>query len=517
MKKSILLLSLLLFTGIIYAQQDSIVLNRAGFYAPFQEKLWETPVIWRGLPLTDFTSTGLYASYKKQDFRRTQSPREKALVGFDTHGIYHTKNDILLFGGMSAERSYEKSIPYNLTSERTDEQIVLSPHYYLAERAANWENQHYKVRAGLAVTVFKNITIAPKIHYRVQKFFRTSDPRPEIAYHHYSGELQLGYTLNKHTFYAMGSLGRRTQKNDIDYVNDLGRIDSDAAMQFSVGYGRIIRDPIPNETSSITEKIFLEQSLEKYGLGYAYTLKDGVLNLNYRFRESLEDLYESSNLTDLEEKLFRFRVKEHKTDITFLKYADNISYTLEGSYTSTTGDNYSLISPAGQNFRQEREQVSLSGGILSQNRERTVYNIRSGVTFNAHRIRDFVASVDKKVSSLEISLKAGRDLCQTEKTTWNSGIFTLWYIPVTESLETPSDRNTFMENIILPDQDYDASSRLDAGINVSCTIQAGNGNNIKIYGRGYNRFITDRSEAYASSPLLRESNFGINGGIRFSY
>lgn len=502
-------------------EKDSISLHKLDFFTPLENKLWENPLFIKELPIVNYTQTGLYYSHQNQSkLKRVQSAELTSKIVFFTKGIYRF-NKIHLFGEVSTQRSYEKNLQYNLTSNRNNTDFILTPHYYFTPRKGKWENQHYNIKGGIASVLLKKIDIAATVNYTTEKFFRTIDPRPEITNLNYGGKIQLGTSIKNHQVYGILGFDKQTTSVEIVYLND-GLVNQEAKMAFSLGYGYIINDPLPSGNSSArNEDAFITKTDKIFGGGYIYKTEDKLFNIQYKYNRELENFYE--DLRGNREvpgsrdgiKIAQHRILSHNISAIYLQNKADKTIQFLINYNNAVGDNYNLLALKGQTFKQKNQQVKLQGGYLKKNKSHILFDISTEAVLNKFRVKDFVTQVDKEITTLTLKSSISKDIAKNKNTTWNGKFTAGYYYPLQESLITPSTSNIFIDNVVLPDHGYDVLSKLFLGLNIYSDIQLKKSDFIRIYSKFYNWIGLNRPKVYPKENLSNQLNLQL--GILFNY
>ncbi len=517
--KKVLFYFILLVSCAVQAQlTDSLSVPQNVFYNDIRQQFWKNPLFYTTQHLNDFTLTQIEFSQKNLNLKRVQTADKTTQYRFSTQGIYNVKPRLRLFGGFTFDKSSEKGLGYNFSSQRTENQNVLSPNYFFAPRKGNWDNQEYNLDGGLAYQFDNNILLGAKAFYKNGKNYRTNDPRPEIELSHYGGEIQTGYHFRNNSLIVFAGMAKKTETDNITYVNDAANAPAypETFTRFSSGYGRIIFN------SSYTRYIF--NTIDKnFGFGYQYQNNRNSWNATYRYNKSLESFY-GRNVRgyvyiDDALKQFMYRVVSHTTDLNYFYDGTENDYKIRFGYEKQKGDNFSVVEN-GQNYRMNLDIFSFNSGVIKKDKKRVVYSLEFGANYMRHKYVDLLGSTDKRLNTLELSASFTKDLLSKEKNTLNLALGIQHYQALDESLlfiPISSSNLSFADNVIKPDQAYDATSKLRSNIMLQYQYSLSKTKKLRIFA-DYNTLVAigDQYKTYTTDYNTTTSTY-FNTGISIIY
>ncbi|MBQ0152245.1 MAG: hypothetical protein KBS61_05060, partial [Chryseobacterium sp.] len=280
--KIIQIITVLSFVGVAAQTNDSIFVPKNQLYYKQYDKIWDNPIQFSQFKIKDFTETELSATLKEGNFRRAQNAESSNQFEFKTQGIFNIAENLRVLGSFDYQFVTEKQVGFNLTSDRTEDQFLMNPHYIFVPKKGNWESQKYNLMGGISYTL-SNFDFGATANYRNNNSVRKSDPRPQINTADYSGKLFAGYHLGKHQVSIFGGLGRKSDAYDVDYLNKLNNSPSnpDYYMRFSDGYGRLL---FFKDFSNFNYKTIDRN----FGAGYAYQGKNHHFNINYSYSKTMQ-------------------------------------------------------------------------------------------------------------------------------------------------------------------------------------------------------------------------------------
>lgn len=505
-----------------YAQlKDTVKVKSNNFYENYFIDLTQNPLIQAQFKIEDFTATHIEYQYKNQEFKRRQTAKTVNAINFRTHGIYNYTDKLRVFGDFSVTKTYEDDLGFNLSSQRTDNQMILNPNYYYVPKAGNWDNQKYALLGGVSYQFNSGISLGAVINYKNAKLFRKVDPRPEILVHDINGKAFLGYTLNnKHTLEGFVGLGKNTEASTIIYVNDKynSPVYEDTFVRFNSGYGY-------TSINNSYDKYMHRGITKTAGATYLLKLKKQAFSAGYNYSKLIEDLYQKTRFVDggtelLQKKdaiTYKYRRINHELNANYMYNGDQVNYFANAKYLFTKNDNFSVLSQ-GQNFRYVENRFNLNNGIIKSEQGKTLYAITLGATYSRNVIKDLLAVVDKRVNYLEIALKANTDLYKKGRNRINTEIFAINYTALNSSLnyQNSGSYTTFANQVIYNDHGYDVTSKLTTGINVNYDIKLKK-SFFRVYANYQSLFATGNQYKEFTTNLINKPNEQVNIGLAIIY
>jgi len=509
---------MLLASSAIQAQlADSLFLNENNFYGPIEDKLWENPLFYTSQKLSDFTQTQIDFGQKDLNFKRVQTAEKVTEYNFSTKGIFNIQPKLRLFGEFLFNRTFEKNLGYNFTSQRTENQNVLNPNYFYAPRKGDWEIQNYHLKGGFSYQFNSNLLLATTAFYENGKNFRKDDPRPEIESSNYGGNIHLGYAYGNHKLFVLGGMAQKTEKSSIIYVDDTKNapVYPETFTRFSSGYGRIIFN------SSYTANIF--RTVDKnFGAGYQFQNNRNSIGISYKYNKSMENFYgrDGRGKVYIDEDLiqFKYKVVSHFTNLNYYYDGEKLDYKLDFKYNKNQGDNFS-VAERGQNYRMNQEFASLYGGIIKKENNRVLYGLELGANYARQKYADLLGSTNKKVNSIEIEAILNRDVLALQKNKLNLQLSLKNYTAIDEALlYIPASSNTsFADNVIIPDHAFDATSKLQSKILAQHYITLPKNRTLRIFANYATLIALDKKYQEYVSDFETKYNTYLNAGISINY
>ena len=484
------IIPLLSFTCAFSQVGDSIFVPKNNFYNPALQKVWENPIQYSNYPFKDFTETELNVTVKDLNLKRKQTAESVNQYGFKTQGIFNISENLRLLGSFDYKFVTEKDLAYNLSGDRTEDQMVLNPHYIFAPKKGNWENQIYNVKGGLSYS-YSGFDFGATVDYKNFNSFRKNDPRPSINTADYSGRLFAGYHYKKHQISINGALGRKSDAVDVDYVNSQlsTPANDDYFIRFSNGYGRLVNFSSYNNFGYRT-------TLNSGGAGYAYRGEKNVFTINYTYSKTMQTLFGKSaeGYTYFDETLERmkYRVKNFQTDANYWYKGNEVDLYSNLNFQSITGDNYSLTD-MGQNYRMTLDKLAFNNAVVYKDAEKTVLGLNLNASYSDFSAVDLLGETNKYVKSLDLELNANRDIVANSTNRLNVQIGAKGYFPFSTSLiYSPTTGNSmFYDNVIANDHYYDETAKLGPQIGIQFFQKVKNNTQLKIFSNFASLFALD--------------------------
>ncbi len=512
-----LLLFLVSVSSVSNAQlTDTLFVKQNDFYNSVYENFTDNPLFYTNSYFKDFTLTQLDFQRKEFGFKRVQTAEKITNFNFATQGIFNVNSKLRIFGDVFFAKSFEKELGYNFSSERTENQNVLSPNYFFTPKKGNWEHQNYNLVGGLAYEFSNHILTGGKLFYKNTKSFRVVDPRPQLAINNYGAELMLGYQLQNHRVFGSVSIAKETETGSIIYVDDTQNapVYTDTFTQFSSGYGRVVFNNSYNS--------FIYRTINKgFRLGYQYQFDKHQFVATYGYNKSMENSYgkDANGYTYIAEDLvrFKYRIIEHNAKINYYFDGDAKDYKVDVAFSSKQGDNFS-VAENGQNYRMTIDKVQLQTGRIKKLSDATNFAIEVGTAFTQHRYIDLLGSTNKKLNTLEVNASANKDFSINSKSNLNIGLAFSHYTALDEDLKliATTTNTSFTDNVIIPDHAYDVTSKLQSKITLNYTISLPKSKQLRIFATSQFLDALD-SKHEAFYPISTSTSTQFNAGIAILY
>ncbi len=514
--KPALTLSLILsFLAVTAQEKDSLNLMQNRIYRPQFDHLKTNPVQYTDLPLADFTETSLMLSSRDLNLKRTQTAGQITEYGFATDGIFNIHQNLRLFGSFNYAFIKEKELAYNLSSQRTENNMILNPNYLLVPKAGDWESQEYKVTGGASYRL-SSFDFGATVNYGNRSSFRDTDPRPGISSADYSGKAFVGFNLGKHQISFFGHLGRKTEEHDIISVNEYINAPSfpDTFVRFSAGYGRIINFP---SYSDFVYKTFNRG----YGGGYAFQGEHDLITVNSGYSKSIETLFtkDAGGAVYFDESLenMKYRLKNYYAQMQWLRRGAEKDIISNLDLKSITGDNYS-VPEQGQNFRMTLDRAELSNAVVWKDRKRVLLGLNTSASYSDFSATDLLGVTYKHIKSFDLQFAANRDLLHSTEFILNLEVGADAYIPLSQSLNyiAASSSDLMFNNVIAPDHAFDSTTKLGPQLTLNFYRPLTARTNLRIF-TSFAALYALSSEFQDQTDYSGTPNLRFNAGISLFY
>lgn len=502
------------FGTMAYAQEnDTIKINANTSSAQDLERLNTLPISYSNQVIKDFTQTEVYFNHTKNKFARKQTAKETNRFGFRSQGLFNLKNDFKVFGTIKLEKFLEKSLAYNLDNTRTDDLEVLNPTYFFVPRAADWDNQQYDISAGI-IKNFGNFNIAAKADLNAEKFARKADPRPEISTQKLNGELQAGYTYNQHQIFVFSAYGKKDKDYKYNYTNS--QLNSiaypETYIRFNSGYGRVINQPYTKN------RYFSRTSFNKFGGGYQFKSDKTQILGYYNYQKSLEDFY-NEYFKDSKYLRFKYQTISHLGQIQLRQKIDNklLRASIKGS--QSTSKNFDVVA-LGTNYINRLRNVTFDVNLLNQQKEIVHYYLGAYASYNQNRYLDQLGYTDYQINSLNIGVYGNHDFVFANQSKINLGLAVNYYTALKNNLNYVNilgdTENMFYDNVILHDNIYNSTDRLDTKADLRYMLPVKNNKNVVIYSQFRSIFALN-NQVNTEINFDKNTSYQINFGIQLNY
>lgn len=496
---------------------DSLFLKENSFYNSLNEQLWKSPLFFTNQQFSDYTQTDISFNQKELNFKRVQTAAKTTSYNFSTDGIYNVNSRLKIFGDFKVNRIKEKDLGYNFTSQRTESQNVLNPNYFYAPKKGDWEIQKYALKGGLSYQFENNILLGITSFYDNGKYFRKTDPRPEIEASNYGAKLHAGYAYKKHRLILNGGMSQKTEKNSIIYVDDSQNapVYPETFTRFSNGYGRVVFN------SSYTNHIFRTVD-ENYGAGYQFQNKKNTFSIDYSYSKSMENFYGRNangkvfiNKDNIQHK---YRVTSTEVNANYFFDGTEIDYKLGFTFNQNQGDNFS-VAEQGQNFRMNLDKIGFNSGVIKKDADKVLYSFEFGANYAQHKYVDLLGTTNKLLDALEIQGSFNKDLFFNVKNKLNIEVSANYYKALDEKLlYNPTASNTnFADNVIFPDHGFDVTSKLFSGLKAQYSLKLPKDKTLRFFGSYTTLVALDKKYlSYVENFDTKESSY-FNAGIAIIY
>jgi len=497
---------------------DSIFLNENSFHKSVYNQLWESPVFFTNQQFSNFTQTEISFSQKDLNLKRVQTALKTNVYNFSTQGLFNVKPKLKIFGDFNVSKVFEQDLGYNFTSQRTENQNVLNPNYFYAPKKGDWEIQNYALKAGLSYQFENNILFGITSFYDNGRYFRKTDPRPEIEASNFGGKIHAGYNLKNHSLFFRGGVSQKTEKNSIIYMDDTQNapVYPETFTRFSNGYGRSMFN------SNYTNNIFRTID-NNFGGGYQFQNQKNSISIDYNYSRSMENFYgrSANGRVYIDEDLisYKYKVISNVVNANYFLQGNSIDYKLGFSFDQTQGDNYSVIEK-GQNFRMNLDKFSFRSGIFKKENNRVLYSFEVNGNYADHKYVDLLGSTNKQLTALEIQTSFNRDVIYDKKNKLNFEVALTYYKALDEKLlytAISTSSNSFAENVIFPDHAFDITSKLLSTANAQYFLKLPKSKTLRIFANYSTLFALDKEYLYYAEEFDPNYSTNFKVGIAVIY
>lgn len=472
--------------------KDTLLIPQSPLHENYSQVLEQNPLQGANLKLSNYTETTISHSVMDAGLKRVQTPEKTTKYGFNAKGIYNANENLRLFAKFQYEHLQEKNMGYNLSSRRTDKDLVLNPNYLFVPKVSDWETQNYDLSGGASFKV-QNLRFGADAFYTAQSSYRKSDPRPAVLSADYGATLHAGYQFNAHLVTLHAGLGRTTENNEVMAVNEYINAPAypDTYVRFSNGYGRVIN------FSSYSDFLYQTDHFN-FGAGYQFSRDESQLNLNYNYQYDLEKIYgkdaNSQVYLDPELLQMKYRTRTHKFTGSYLTHWKKQNILAQFGALSKTGDNYNKVE-GGQNYRMTSDKFYLYVQSTAQNKKGLQYGFRFKNDFHFFRAQDLLGTTDKRSDSWTLSLSGLKELYQNEKSTLSLELGVKQYLSLGNTLlyTATSSSTLFYDHVIKPDSLYDGLNKTGAFVEISFLGKLKKSSHYKIFANFEGLFKNENS------------------------
>lgn len=504
-KNKILFLLMLSVCCVLNAQQtDTISITQNTFYNSYKHQIWTNPLFYTQQSIKNYTFTQVNFEQRNLEVKRVQTAEKINSYNFATEGIFNLDASTRLFGDVQFSKQYEYGLGYNFSSERTENQNVLSPNYYYAPKKGEWGHQSYWLEGGLSKN-YKSFLFSGKLFGEYKNSFRVIDPRPQIKYAFYGGEGSLGYNHKNHALFLSGKLSLKKENGTVVYMDDYQNapVYWETFTRFSNGYGRILSDD--------SYLRFINKTLDKgFGFGYQFSKENWNINATYNYNKTMKDFYgkDAHNKVYLEDALIRYKYRtiNHHFALNNFIHTPTKDYKLELKYIRQQGDNYS-VKEQGQNYRMNIDRVRFNSGIIKKANHITKYAIEFGFDIGKHKYIDLLGYTSKKLSDLHLNLNFNTDFYISQNSKLNTNFGVNYYTVINEELiiNKLTSENIFIDHVVLPDHAYDITDKLGTLLHLNYCIALPKNKEFRIFAK-WSSLVALSNEYKNFYPDLNASN-----------
>lgn len=510
----------LLFVSCVANAQlnDSINLSKNEHFAEVKSFVWENPIIINQLNLKNYTKTSVNIDFKDLNIKRQQTPEEVLNYNFTSEGLYHFSEKVKVFGDFNFTKQNEKNFGYNLSSYRTEDQMILPTNYYYSPKKANWSNQFYAFTGGIVYDITDAFAIGAKAKYRNESFARKSDPRPKITSSEMGIDAFLAYTLGKSTLQFGGLYKQKDELTSIYFENTFLNPSSDSLyyIKFATGYGYNIYDNTYNKFNNVN-------TTKGFNLGYSFKSNSTFLNFFYQYSKSMNNFYQkneftSNNNTPLQtEENVRFKLRNitHKANLLYIQNFknDQLIASLKVNFEKQNNFNTRTFT---QNFQLKNQKINLNVNYLIDAQSDSKSAFGTNIELNNLTAKDLLGVTNKHINSIEFSIFANKEFRLNK----NNKLFAHLEIGTYQLLKNNLDYRAitqdqdFANKVIIHDHIYDGTSKLITKGKLYYDIQLKKGKMLRI-NLDYQNLSALKNNKQENQ--INGSNHYINTGVSIFY
>lgn len=512
-------LFLLLLSCAANAQfSDSLNLSRKEYFNEVNSFFWENPVLLRNLKLSNYTKTSVNVDFKDLNIKRTQTAEEILNYNFSSEGIYNFNEKVRVFGDFNFTKQNEKNFGYNLSSNRTETEMLLPANYFYSPKKADWTNQKYNFTGGLNYNITEAFSIGGKIKYSNESFARKSDPRPEISSNAINLNGYLGYTFGKNTIQLGGLYKTKDELTSLYYENKYLNPSNDSLyyIKFASGYGYNIIDNTFNKFSNFTKT-------QGFNVGYNFLGTNNSLSLGYEYSKTMNNFYRkndnsSSNNTPIhEDENVRYKLRTLSNKITglYIKNYENDQLFISTKIIFNKQENFNTTTLS-QNYQLKNQKYFLNVNYLKNSQNETKTTFGSNIMLENLNAKDLLGSTDKVINSLEFTIFANKEFrlnknnklfAQIEAGSYQLLKNELNYRAITQDQD-------FAQNVIQKDHIYDGTNKLISKIKIYYDIDLNKGKTLR-FNMDYENLSALNNKKQVQQ--INGSSHYINTGISIFY
>lgn len=446
------LLIFFIFKTISAQSQDTITVANHLIDTPVKNQIFKYPITFTNQNIKDFTFTEVKYEYQKNQFARTQIANEINTYQFLAQGYYTTKSKWQLFGNLAIRKINEKDLGWVLSDDRSEEQEVIAPHYFLVPRKGNWNNQQYRLNGGFSKEITNRISVSAKMNYNAEKYARNIDPRPQIIVRQIGGEVQLGYQIaQSHKGFIFGGYTQKDKDYSYMYKNTQLNVESypDTYLRFNAGYGRIINFL---RSSYGASTFHYKDSHIKTGLGYNFSNKNNIFTALYYNKKENNNLYNSVYTTTEDEK-YKFETKGNHIELFAFNRWEDKQLKTTFKYDQSNASNYDVKS-RGINFKNSLNSINLQTSFSKRTNTFITYLLGLDLIYQKNKYNDILATSTIELNSLNTGIYASKEFA-FKKSKINATINLNLYLPLPSQLnyyDTSGGTNSrFFNEVIIHD------------------------------------------------------------------
>ncbi|MBZ4037416.1 hypothetical protein K6T82_21830 [Flavobacterium sp. 17A] len=511
-------LLLLLFSFVLNANaQDTIRVQNHLIDNQVKNQIFKYPIAYTNANIKDFTFSEVSYEHQQNEFARKQIANEVNTYQFSAQGYFTTKSKWKLFGDLSIKRTLEKNLGWVLSEDRSEEQEVITPHYFYVPRKANWDNQIYTLSGGFSKDITNHLSIAVKANYGAEKYSRIADPRPQITNRKMGGEIQIGYQMTEsHKAFVLGSYAENKKDYTYSYSNTNLNFEAypETYLRFNAGYGRIL-----NYFKSIeqTQSYLYKDLVDKIGLGYTFSNKKAIItalfykqNSNNIFYQSIYELKEAERL--------KLKTESKHAEI-FALYKWNkkeIQSTLK--FDQSDAKNFDKQSN-GYNYTNSLNKINWTTSLSKKTGSKIDYLVGLDLLYQQNEYDDILATTHIELNSLNTGIFGSKDF-SFEKSKINTTVSFNMYFPLPSKLEyydTSGGTNArFFDEVIIYDYAVSTTNYFAPALRLQYSYPTKNNKTVVFFTNLKEKIALKKQTDYPVS-INTNTTYWIQMGVQLNY
>lgn len=498
--------------------QDSIYVSNHLNDLQIKNQIFKYPINYTNRYIKDFTFTEISYEYQKNEFARTQIANEINTYKFLAQGHYTTNSNWKIFGNLSLKKIDEKDLGWVLSDDRSEEQEVITPHYFFVPRKANWTNQQYQISGGISKDITSKLSFASKLNYETAKYSRNLDPRPQIISRKIGGEIQLGYLLKEHhKIFALADYNRSDKDFSYLYKDKHSNVEAtpDTYLRFNTGYGRIInyfKSDYYNST-----RFLYKETQNKLGLGYNFNSKNTSLTALYYNQKSNNIFYTSIFSTEDRERLTLETTTNHIEFFALHQWNQKeIKSTLK--YDKSNGRNFD-VKNNGYNYKNSLNAINWLTSVSKKTGSHIDYLFGFDLLYQQNEYHDVMATTDIAINSLNTGIFASKDFA-FQKSKLNTTVSFNMYFPLPSKLEyydTSGGTNArFFDEVIIHDYAVSTTNYFAPALRLEYSYPVKNNKTVVFFTNLKEKIALKKQTDYPVS-INTNTTYWIQMGVQLNY
>ena len=463
---------------------DSINLSKNEHFAEVKSYVWDNPIIIKNLNLKNYTKTSVNIDFKDLNIKRQQTPEEVLNYNFSSEGLYHFSDQVTVFGDFNFTKQNEKNFGYNLSSNRTEDQMILPTNYYYSPKKADWTNQFYAFTGGIIYDITNAFAIGAKVKYRNEAFARKSDPRPKITSNEMGFDGYAAYTLGKSTLQVGGLYNQKDELTTIYYENTYLNPSSDSLyyIKLATGYGFNIYDNTYQKFNNVN-------TTKGFNLGYTFKTNSQSLSLFYQYAKSMNNFYQKNEFSsgsntpvqNEENVRYKLRTLSNKINALYIKSFEKDQLIASAQVNFSKQANFNTRTFI-QNYQLKNQNLNLNVNYLKDSQSDLKTAFGGQIFIDNLTAIDLLGSTNKQINSLQFSIFANKEFRLNK----NNKLFAHLEVGTYQLLKNELDYKAitqdqdFANKVIIHDHIYDGTSKLLSKVKLYYDVQLKKGKTLRV-------------------------------------